>query len=186
MTLAGIVAGVVLLTGLVYAMTIAPTAGDRETVERLNHNQDNDRVSDYLKVAEETGTLRRAILSWDASAGNWKGTPSGGEFTRLPSSYDLQAPTETVLADNGYGYNIEIEYQTTSGGTSIRRLVYQGTPGSNAAVASTTLTLSDDDSLVGSSSSENVSSTSNYFAPDVSSDGNTYNTVRVIVIAWRS
>lgn len=184
MTLGAVVAGVVLLAGLVYAISVVPSTGDRATVERINANQHNDRVTDYIQAAKETSALRKAVLSWDASAGNWKGTPSGGSHTRLPSSYELSGPTQAVLVDNGYAYNIEIEYETAGGGTNIRRLVYQGTPGANAAVATTTVTLSDDESLVGPSSSETVSSASNYFAPDASS-GNTYNSVRVIVIAWQ-
>jgi hypothetical protein len=186
MTLGAVVASLLLMAGLLYAMSVTPSTAERETVDQLNTKQHEERVSDFVQVGKETGAFRAAILSWDDSSGNWKGNPSSGYHTRLPSSYELQTPLESVFESQGIAYNIEIEYVTSGGGTSVRRLVYQGTPGPDAAYATTTVTLSDDDSLVGPSSGQTVSSSSSYFAPDASPDGNTYNTVRVVVIAWQT
>jgi hypothetical protein len=185
MTLGAVVAAVLLMTGLLYAISVSPSSGERDVVEQLNNKQNEERVSDFVAVADKTGALKHAILSWNDGVSNWVGTPGSGYHTRLPTSYELATPLDRIFATKGIAYNIEIEYTTSTGSTNIQRLVYQGTPGHHATVATTTYSLSDDTNLVGPSSGQTLKSASSYFAPDANPNSQRYNTVRVIIITWQ-
>lgn len=185
-TLAAVIAALILMAGLLYAMSITPASGERETIDDLNKEQDHDLVADFLNVGMETGKISEAVLYWDRSEGDWVSAPSSGYYARTPSAHPLHAPLERLFVDEGVAFNIAVEYQTPSGDTDLQRMVYQGTPGPGAVYATSTIVLYDDDNLHGPDDSHTLENTPSYFAEDANPNSNRYNTIRVRIIAWRT
>jgi hypothetical protein len=187
LTLSALLAGLILLSSLVTAMTLTPATGTREAAADLNQRQLQQDVQDILQIAQTRGTLKDTVTYWDTSDGDWANNPTGSSYyVQAPSGHPMHDALSNVLVENGYGYYITLVYKKSGGGTEMKRHLYQGAPGNHAVVAETKVVLQDSDNLHGPDSSETVSSASNFYAPDAFSGSTKYNVIRVRLIAWNA
>jgi hypothetical protein len=179
--------GVVMLMAVLIAIQAAPTQGSEALAQNYNEAQLKQDAQDVLSAAGETGRLKDATLYWDDAEGTW--VDAGGDQTYVspPSGHPMERVLKDMVQRDGISYNMVIEYRTVSGSYEDRPVVYQGTPGANGvAVASSTIQLQDDTNLVGPDSSETVSSSSSFYAPDAYPAAQKYNVLRVYIVLWRS
>jgi hypothetical protein len=181
-TLDGVFMALVLMSGLLVAMSHAPDGGDFD--RQLSEMQQESDAQDLIAISAEKGSLKDATLYWDDSAGEWVNANSRGEYVTVSSSHPL-SEILSILEDRGFAYGIIVEYLSPSGALNQIEMVNQGTPGSRAVSVSQTVTLQDDTNLYGPDSSMTVSDSSSFFAPDAFS-GPTYNILTVHLVVWRT
>jgi hypothetical protein len=195
-TLEGVVASLLLLSSLVYALQVtAVTPLSASTSNQHIENQEQASASGLLATAADKprpggDALKAAVLYWDESAGAFHQLSAGPyqNDAGFPADFTLGTMLQDGFSDRGIAYNVYFHFQTDSG-KATERLVYRGAPSDNAVSASRTVTLYDDDELYEADESldtgTTVGGTSNFYAPDVDSPSAVYNVVRVEVVVWR-
>lgn len=186
-TLEAIVAGLLLLTSLIFTMQMtAVTPLSASTSSQHIENQQEATGSGVLASAAQSDELGPAVLYWNDSGERFHDANRDlGYYTSGPPDNELGAMLERSFDHRGIAYNVYFRYQDDRGVESIR-YVYSGVPSDNAVTSTHTLTLMDDDHLYDADGTRNettVSTATSYPVPDAG--GNVYNTVRVEVVAWR-
>ena len=190
LSLEGISAAIILLAAVGFALQVtAVTPLSPSTSSQHVENQIQSSADGALDSAAERGRLSDSVLFWDGDSGQfhsasegatyYQGVPSGG----LPLSETLNR----TFDDRNIAYNLFISYHTADG-LSTQRLVEQGRPSDHAVSASRTLVLHESDRLLTANGTEGDrlnASTTGFYAPNIDSDRNVYNVVRVEVVAWR-
>lgn len=187
-TLEAVIGALLLLTSVVFALQMtAVTPLSASTSSQHIENQQQASAEGILAGAAEQGELKRAVLFWNSTRGQFHNT--SGEIY-----YDSSSPPngfgdrlERAFDTNGIAYNVYVNYYTVGGGRRIDRMVYQGEPSDNAVRAARTVVITDGDRLVaanGTVSNDRVER-GNFYAGDMSPGSPTYNVVRVEVVAWR-
>ncbi|MFB6102828.1 MAG: hypothetical protein ABEJ73_09710 [Haloplanus sp.] len=190
-TLEAIAAGMILLASVVFALQVtAVTPLSASTASQHIENQQQASASGVLDAARENGALDAAIRYWDEPNGTLHGT-SGGAYTT-----DVEVNRTRfgrLLLDTfesrGIAFNVYVAYTSSAGTITRQRFIYRGEPSDNAATATTTVMIYDDDPLYGvdgtpTNTTVNESSTYSAFIPPESETG-LYNVVRVEVVVWR-
>ena len=186
LTLDAIIMAAALIFGLVTAAQIMVGNTTTTVADDLTEQQVQQDASDLLEVSNATGDLKSAITYWDDSAGRWVDSGSKGFYTTSPGGHPLEVPLKDVFGENDISYNIDVVYQNPDGTSDTYRMYYQGTPGAHAVSASFTTIVYDDTNLSGPDSSETLSSSSTYFAPDAFPYSQKYNILEVRIIAWKA
>lgn len=196
-TLEGLVAGLLILTALLFAMqAIVVTPGSPGADVEPDIRQ---QAMDMLDIAEQEGALSEMIRYYNNSVNETTFAHARDDLV----GYGSDAPptrfgdlTTWTFRDRGKVVNVVIEYQRVDDpgnvsddiGTRSLRLIYQGAPPEAAAVASTTVTLYSDQTLTGpdgdgmtlaEASEEGV-----FPIPNMDPDGKLHNVVQVRVIVW--
>ncbi|MEF8789568.1 MAG: hypothetical protein V5A61_05535 [Haloarculaceae archaeon] len=187
-TLESIVAGVVVLSAVVFAIqATAVTPLSVSTASQHVENQERAVADTLLAQAARNGTLRSAVLYWnpdnrtfvDATAEGYLGEQPGNAFGDQ---------LDRVFGDSEVAVNVYVGYDTANG-LKRRTMVYQGTPSDNAVSASQSLVLMDEDTLSGPYAGRTLNGTAPtadaFYAPDVAPSGSVYNVVEVRIVAWR-
>jgi hypothetical protein len=184
-TLEAFTAALLLVGSIIFALQVtAVTPLTASTSSQHIENQQLQVARGMLDSAVKNGSLREAALNWNDTAGAFADASDEGYYvTGGPSNTTFGAMVNRTFLDRGIAANVNVLYVTTAGDVRSERMVYVGSPSDNAVTATRTLTLYDDDTLLNGSTTLNGSSS--YFAPDVDSDGNLYNVVRIEVIVWR-
>jgi hypothetical protein len=159
-TLEAIVASMLLLAGLVFALqSTAVTPLSASTSSQHIENQQQATATGALRLAAENDSLREAVLSWNSTAPdstNWTFYGALGNESFLQRPAGNQTAFTRLLCrtydSRGIVYNVRVSYQTESGDRLSQSLVYRGAPSDNAARASRAVTLYDDDPLYNRSS----------------------------------
>jgi hypothetical protein len=191
-TLEGVVAALLLLASLVFALqSTAVTPLSASTSSQHIENQEQSMADGVLSIAEDDGDLLGAVVYWDETAESLHGIGGGGYANDgdYPSGFVLGTLLEESFSKRGIAYNVFVQYRTADGAQRERRLVYRGVPSDNAVTASRVLTVYDDTPLTEADGSEDTltvgDSGANFYMPDASPSTHTYNTVRVELTVWR-
>jgi hypothetical protein len=206
--LEGLVAAILLLTSLVFALQVtAVTPLSASTSSQHIENQQEATVEGMLAVAERQGILKPAILYGnDTADGQTDGRVAFHQTDTNALYYVNRAPTnrfgallERTFAGRGLAYNVFVVYETAAG-TATKRMLYQGDPSDNAVAASRTVTLYDDDVLYRpendsdprdfdtarpTSTNLTVADTNDDTYVQDSSPGRVFGVVEVEVVGWR-
>lgn len=186
-TLEAFAASILLLSSLLFALQVtAVTPLTGSTSSQHIENQQAAIADGILASEASNGTLKPTTLYWNASGSNWHNATSDGYPLGGPPT-PFGAVLNETLADRGIAFNVNV-YYVRSDERRRARMVYLGQPSDHASVATRTVTLYDDDEILdadGDPSGTNVSSTSDFYAPDASPNSPLYNVVEVEVVAWR-
>lgn len=190
-TLEAIAAGIVILASVVFALQVtAVTPLSASTASQHIENQQQASAAGVLDAARENGALDAAVGYWDDTNGTLHGTSGGGYTTEAEiSRTTLGGMLLDTFEARGVAFNVYFVYTTDSGTMIRQRFIYRGEPSDNAATATTTVTLYDDDPLydaneVPTDTTVNGSTTYQALIPSDPSTG-LYNVVRVEVVVWR-
>lgn len=189
-TLEAVVAAMLLLTSIGFAlqMTIV-TPLSASTSSQHIENQQRATADGILAAAGDTGSLKRTVLFWNETDGNFHNASDVGYYTDKRPNTTFGKSLERSFDEDGIAFNVNLQYMTPSGEYRERRMIYQGVPTDNAVATSRTIGLRADDVLVKndtSYSTESVQNSSSFYVGRADSHTTAYyNTVRVQVIVWR-
>jgi len=187
-TLEATVAGLLMLSSLIFALQMtAVTPLSASTSSQHIENQQQATGEGVLAAAADQGVLKPAVLYWNNSSARHHDVGVQRYYTSGPPDNRFGEMLDRAFNDNGIAYNVYFRFQNDNGEAITRRYVYSGVPTDNAVTATHTVMLNDDDPLYGADGTpttdrlgdENVT----YPMPDTGA--NSYNTVRVEVVAWR-
>ncbi|WP_254271724.1 DUF7288 family protein [Haloarcula marina] len=188
-TLEAVVAGLLLLASLVFALqmtTVTPLSAS--TSSQHIENQQEATGQGVLAAAAAKDGLKPAVLYWNNSTAQFHDTNENlGYYTNGPPNNTLGRMLERSFDQRGIAYNVYFRFQSADGEMLTRRYIYSGVPSDNAVQASHTVMLTDDDHLYNPDETRNVTNLTSggitYPVPDIGR--NTFNTVSVEVVAWR-
>lgn len=187
-TLEAFVAALVLLGAVVFVLQgTAVTPQSASTASEASQKQLERTGQGVLDTAAADGSLRRAVLYWDSSAGTFHGLEpyeSAYKNAALPTAFG--ARLNRSFGSEGVAYNVNIQYRKPSGATATKILVDSGTPSDDAVRVSELLTLYDDDVLYTGTAvpGNRTLRKASFYAPDSSPDSGVYNVVTVEVVLW--
>lgn len=190
-TLEGVVASLVLLSGLVFALQVtAVTPLSASTSNQFIENQQQSSAEGVLATAEETGALERAVLFWDEADDRFHGANEENYYTTGGPPNAFGEMLNRTFDGGGVAFNVYFTYVTDDDRLQRKQVVYRGEPSDNAVTASRLLTISDDDVLYaadGTATGRNVSQegSTGFYMPDAQPGSGVYNVVKVEVVAWR-
>lgn len=189
-TLEGFVAGIVLLSSLIFALQVtAVTPLTASTSSQHIENQQQSATHGLLEAAADSGALKRAVLYWDETGGYFHNSDPTGYYV---SNNELSSFTFGRMLTNAYdargiAFNVYVNYQLADGDIRRRKLVYRGEPSDNAVTVRKLVTLTDTQKLYDSNeepTATTLSSSTTFYAPDIGS-GDVYNVIQVEVVIWR-
>lgn len=188
-TLEGIVAGMIVLSGLVFALQVtAVTPLSASTSNQFIENQQQATADGVLATAESTGALERAVLFWNESGARFHDTTDFVYYQGRSPPNDFGRMLDRSFGGQGIAMNVHFTVLDRGGSTDRVRYVYSGEPSDNAATATRTVTVHDDDVLYDDAEQEtdvNVTEAGDLYVPDADPGSGVYNVVRVEVTVWR-
>jgi len=198
-TLESVIAAIVILTAVLFALQavfITPTTSG--AVDPGVRDELRQQASDILVVSAQNATfsLSDQIRYWDQNTRTFV----GGRNARV--GYGSSPPPgmfgtmlNRTFSERNRLYNVELRYRgenATQESESLP-LVYRGTPGEGSVVATTTVTLYDNQTLSGPRASNrglweyDTNATDNdggYYPIPNAVEGPVYNVVEVRVVVW--
>ena len=185
-TLEAFTAALLLIGAVIFALEVtAVTPLTASTSSQHIENQQSQVASGLLDAAAANGSLRSAVLHWNESGGRFVGTDEDdGYYTTGGPPNAFGAMLNRTFRDRGVAFDVNVWHVTEAGDVRRKEMVNFGSPSDHAVSAVRTLTLYDDETLVGSSD-ETVTSSSSFYAADTSSNSSVYNVLRVEVVVWR-
>lgn len=183
-TLEGLTAGLLVVVALLFALqgvTVTPGAPGADVEPELRQ-----QATDMLDLAAADGSLDEMVRYWDPENETFVGAVDDevGYGSTIPDTAFGDLINET-FTERGKVVNVVIEYpHPDRPGTDSEPLIYRGEPPSASTVATTTVTLYDDQPLTGPNSSDTtLAEADTYPIPNVG-DGPLYNVVHVRVVVW--
>lgn len=187
-TLEAVTAGLLLLSTVVFALQVtAVTPLTGSTSNQHIQNQQAAMAEGVLDTATANGTLKPTLLAWNGTGQNFLGTDDDGFRNGGPPTPFGRTLNETFRT-RGVAVDVTVSYLRPDDRIVELPMVDMGAPSDNAAVATTTVTLFDDDRVVdedGNPTGPRVDATDSFYADDVAPGGPVYNVLRVEVIVWR-
>jgi len=206
-TLEGVFAALVVVAGLVFALqavVLTPSASGADAA-----GVDDAQVRSVLEAAGERDALRESLLFWNATVFERGGRAFVAGFYNSTGNRTYYTGTEfnesqgrlAAMLDRSFGEsvsaNVVVTYRNESGAPNgTFPILLNGAPGSNAARASTTVTLYDSDRLVenattGARTTRTVATAEResdlaFYAPDAYPESDLYNVLEVEVVVWRN
>ncbi|QLG62801.1 DUF7288 family protein [Halorarum salinum] len=189
-TLEAVTAGILLLSTVAFALQVtAVTPLTGSTSNQHIENQQAAMAEGVLDTAAANGTLKPTLLAWNGTAGTFHGATRDGYLNGGPPTPFGGTLNETFRS-RGVAMDVTVTFLR---GTDLDRvdavpLVNLGAPSDNSAVATTTVTLYDDDRVHdadGNPTGPRLDETENFYADDVSPDSPVYNVLRIEVVVWR-
>jgi len=194
-TVEAFIAALLLISGLLFAMqATAVTPLSASTSNQHIENQQRAVAHDLLSTAAEDGTLKEAVLYWNASDGSFQDSPDAGYYTNAGTQNEFLESLNNALRERRIAYNVRVRYHNTTGEeprVRTQRMVEMGQPSDNAVTASRTITVYDTDQLSvdnGQTLAEiEDDPTEAFYAPDANPDGEgqLYNRLEVRITTWR-
>lgn len=200
-TLEGVFSAIVVLTAVLFALQsviITPTTSgsvDPAVRSELRHQADDILL---LSAQNESFSLSAQVRYWDQSAQTFAGPNAssprvGYGDDQPPGAFGTML--NRTFTQRGRLYNVEIRYrgQNLSDGPGRVPMVFRGTPGEGAVVATHSLTLYDNQTLTGPVTGDaelweyDTNATDNddgYYPVPNAVDGPIYNVVEVRVVVW--
>ena len=189
-TVEAFIAALLLISGLLFAMqATAVTPLSASTSNQHIENQQRAMAHDLLSTAAEDGTLKAAVLYWNASDGSFQDSPEAGYYTSAGSQNEFLESLNNALREQQIAYNVRVRYHNTTGDeprVRTARMVHMGEPSDNAVTASRTVTLQETDRLTGEVDCQ-LDDCQSFYAPnaDPDGDGQLYNRLEVRITTWR-
>ena len=187
-TLEAITAGLLLLSTVVFALQVtAVTPLTGSTSNQHIENQQAAMAEGVLDSATANGTLNPTLLAWNGSGEQFHGATEDGFLNGGPPT-PFGATLNGTFRSRGVATDVTVSFVRLDGRIIELPLVNMGAPSDNAAVATTTVTLYDDDRVHdadGNPTGPRLDGTDAFYAGDVSPDSPLYNVLRVEVVVWR-
>lgn len=173
-TLEGVIAGLILLAGLLFAIQATATSPGSGGGPGLNAIEDDRTIAHDVLYSAEQDTLEQAVMYWSRSGDGFFCSPSG--VTLYPGETEIASGSnngecnedttdgipspdpshETFLPPNEFGqhlstslsdrysYNVRIGYHTSPDTIVYEPMVYQGEPGSGAVRARRSISITNE------------------------------------------
>jgi hypothetical protein len=190
-------ASLVLLAGVVFALQVtAVTPLTASTASQHIENQMEGTANGVLDQSVEDGSLKRMVLFYNNSTGDFHGSGPGNEYTVGGPPNDFGQRLNETFRDRGIAFEVTVVY-ADDGRVAEETIVSLGSPSDNAVMAHRTVTVYDDDPLYDAdgtnNASVNVSSTNTtpYFGGsdpkqfDQSPNSQVYNVFKVELTLWQ-
>lgn len=189
-TLEAFIAALLLVSSLTFALQVtAVTPLSASTANQHIENQQRASASGLLAASHENGTLKEAVLYWNAENETFHDATRIYYYTNGYPDIAFGNMTDRAFGGRGLAVNVLVH---TEDQARPQRIVYNGEPSNNAASASRTVTLYDNDKLRNADRSEGrtlseVDDDTNeqFYASDASDSSQVYHVVRVEVVVWR-
>lgn len=185
-TLEAFIAALLLVSSLTFALQItAVTPLSASTANQHIENQQRSSASGVLAAAHKNGALKEAVLYWNTSYHRFHDATRIDYYTNVYPDIPFGTMLDRAFGGRGLAVNVLVH---TEDRTQPQRMVYHGQPSDNAASASRTVTLYDDDRVryANRSHGGNLSQVEgDFYAQDSHGGSLVYNVVRVEVIVWR-
>lgn len=196
-TLEAIVAAVLLLSSLVFALQVtAVTPLSASTASQHIENQQRATAEGVLSIAANRGALKPAVLYWNQTGQKFHDSTDRDYYINEAPPNRFGDLLHNAFNGTGAAYNVYVTYLNRDNRGRIP-MVYRGVPSDNAVKVSRTVTLYDDDPLYNDTDSDGVAepiatnlteansgTTSPFYADDEAKSG-VFNVVRVEVVVWR-
>lgn len=191
-TLEAFIAALLVVGALLFAsQATAVTPLSASTSNQHIENQQQTMGEDLLTLAAANGSLQDALTYFNTTVEDPLFVDSHPEFGYYtgppPDQHPLHEQLDDAFRGGVYAYNIELRYVDESGEMDERQFIHMGTPSDNAVIATTTVTLFDEDSISydGSSPETIGEAEEQFWAPNVDSESEIYNVVEVRLTIWR-
>lgn len=189
-TLEAFIAALLLVSSLTFALQVtAVTPLSASTANQHIENQQRASASGLLAASNEDGALKEAVLYWNAENETFNDATRIDYYTNEYPDIPFGNMTDRAFGGRGLAVNVLVHTEDRS---RPQRMVYHGEPSDNAASASRTVTLYDDDRLRYANRSEGRTlstveddTTAAFYATDVNDDSQVFHVVRVEVVVWR-
>ncbi len=187
-TLEAVVASVVILGGLLFALQVSGvTSLTASTSTGQLIEQQEATSAGALDAAAANDSIRPTLLYWDDGNETFYRVSDISEdfYTAAPPT-PFGTTLEQTLGDQNLAYNVNLNYIDKNGTVDRQVLVRNGIPTDDAARATRTVTLYDDDQLLYANGTRSDTSLTNasFYMPDRYPDDPVYNVVRVEVVVW--
>ena len=184
-TLEAFMASLLLIGGVAFALQVtAVTPLTASTSSQHVENQQLQVARGLLDSAVQNGTLKEAVLYWNASSGTFQNSSEEGYYATGGPPTEFGKMLNRTFRHHGIAFNVNVVYVGGGGGFKTDEMVHFGEPSDHAVSARRTLTLYDDDELTGKYSGT-VNRTDSFFVPEIAPKSGVYNVIRVEVIVWR-
>lgn len=187
-TLEAVTAALLLLATLVFVTQAAGvTSLTASTASQQVPGQLRGVAAGALDAGIANGTVRPTLLYYNDTSRSFHGAGEAGYYVDRAPPTAFGALLERTFDDRGVAYNVAVVHVDDSGTRRRVPVVRQGTPTDEAARASRTVTLYDDDALYdadGNRTNATVASSSFYVPDDRAPSSPVYQVVQVEVVAW--
>jgi hypothetical protein len=183
-TLEAFIAALLLVSSLTFALQVtAVTPLSASTANQHIENQQRSSASGVLAAADERGALEEAVLYWDHENETFHDPTRLDYYTNDYPPNTFGEMLDRAFGGRGLAVNVFVH---TEGDRRPQQMVYHGEPSDNAASASRTVTLYDDDWVRDENGDpdQQVSDVP-FYTSDAHPDSLVYNVVRVEVVVWR-
>ncbi|WP_430505278.1 DUF7288 family protein [Haloparvum sp. PAK95] len=186
-TLEGFVASLVILGTVAFALqATAVTPLSASTSNQQIENQQMAISESLLETLAEQGELKPAVLYWNTSRNEFRDSGPRGTFSNGGPPTPFGAALNETFGDGNIAFNVDVVYRSPDESRNTVSMVDMGTPSDNAATASRTVVLFDDDTIEGTNRTvANASAQGDYYAEDVDPDGELFNVMEVRIVVWR-
>lgn len=186
-TLEGIVAALVVLSSVIFAITTtAATPLSSSTSSQHIETQQGAEAASLLDSAKATGELDAMLRYWDDDTASFHDAGPKGYYLACRFDSEFGERLERTFDRRGSTCNVNIRFVNADGNIRTQRVVYVGDPTDNAVRVTTFVTLYDDDRLIlpsGAESNVTLENASTFYVPN--DPGPVYSVVEVEVITWR-
>jgi hypothetical protein len=187
-TLEAFTAALLVVSGVVFALqATAVTPLTASTSNQHVENQQQATAADLLAAGDAEGSLRTAVLYWNASGDRFAGASEDGYRNGGPPTALGAALNETFgnLTSGGgrVAYDVFVDYRTPGGDARRQTMVYMGSPSDNAVVATRTVAVFDGDRRTAPGANGTVAD--GFYAPDAAPNATLYNVLEVHVVVWK-
>lgn len=189
-TLEAVVAGLLVLTSLVFALQVtAVTPLSASTANQHIENQHRAAARGVLGVAADRDVLEPAVLYWNATGTRFHDATADPSYVNKPPTNEFGEILASAFSGRGVAFNVNVVYQDAAGNSVRQPMVFRGVPSDNAVTAARTVALFDDNVLYDASGDPTTAtigdSSVDFYVPDVEPNNGVYNVVRVEVVVWR-
>ena len=189
-TLEAFIAALLLVSSLTFALQVtAVTPLSASTANQHIENQQRASASGVLAAGQESDALREALLYWNTTDEEFHGATRIDYYTNQYPDVEFGRMLDRAFGGRGLAVNVLVH---TEDRTRPQRMVYHGEPSDNAAAASRTVTLYDDDRVRLANESQgrtladvDADGGASFYATDAHDGSLVYNVVRVEVVVWR-
>lgn len=189
------VAGLLVLGGIAFALqTTAVTPLSASTSNQHVGNQERAAAVGVLETAEADGSLRDAVVYWNATtdgddSGEFHGADADETGYASAPPNEFGRTLEATFGERRAAYNVVVVSFDSNGNRSRTWMVKMGVPSDDAVTASRQVVLYDDTTFsspeTGNVSAADADPDRDFYATDAGTEGRLFNVVEVRITVWR-